>query len=65
MIDSTFTYNGVGQFYTRKILGLNLTSLACTNMVSEHWSHIVDMINIKMFTIEDYSISRDDWTWFS
>ena len=28
-------------------------------------SHIVDMINMKMFTIEDYSISRDDRTWFS
>ena len=28
-------------------------------------SHIVDMINIEMFTIDDYSISRDDWTWFS
>ena len=23
-------------------------------------NHIVDMINIEMFTIEDYSISRDD-----
>ena len=32
------------------------------------WSnvnHIVDMINIEMFTIEGYSISRDDLTWFS
>ena len=28
-------------------------------------NHIVDMINIEMFTIEDYSISRDDRTWFS
>ena len=28
-------------------------------------NHIIDMINIEMFTIEDYSISRDDWTWFS
>ena len=27
-------------------------------------SHIVDMINIEMFTIEDYSISRDDRNWF-
>ena len=23
-------------------------------------NHIVDMINIEMFTIDDYSISRDD-----
>ena len=28
-------------------------------------SHIVDMINIEMFTIDDYPISRDDPTWFS
>ena len=28
-------------------------------------NHIVDMINITMFTIENYSISRDDRTWFS
>ena len=28
-------------------------------------SHIVDMINIEMFTIDDYPISRDDWTWVS
>ena len=26
---------------------------------------IVHMINIVMFTIENYSISRDDRTWFS
>ena len=28
-------------------------------------NHIVDMINIGMFSIENYSISRDDRTWFS
>ena len=28
-------------------------------------NHIVDMINIEMFTIDYYSISRDDWTRFS
>ena len=28
-------------------------------------NHIVDMFNIEMFTIENYSISRDDQTWFS
>ena len=28
-------------------------------------NHIVDMTNIEMFTIDDYSISRDDPTWFS
>ena len=26
-------------------------------------NHIVDMINREMFTIDDYSISRDDRTW--
>ena len=26
-------------------------------------NHIVDMINIEMFTIDDYSLSRDDRTW--
>ena len=28
-------------------------------------SHIVDMINIDMFTIDDYPISCDDRTWVS
>ena len=28
-------------------------------------NHIVDMINIEMFNIDEYSISRDDRTWFS
>ena len=57
---------------TRGILRLNLTSLAYVqiwprNTETERSSvnHIVDMINIVMFTIENYSISRDDRTWFS
>ena len=28
-------------------------------------NHIVDMINIEMFTIDYYPISRDDQTWVS
>ena len=28
-----------------------------------NFSHVVDMINIEMFTIDDYPISRDDRTW--
>ena len=28
-------------------------------------NHIVDMINLEMFTIGDYPISRDDRTWVS
>ena len=56
---------------TRGILRLNLTSLAYTDMAwntetkRSNVNHIVDMINIVMFTIENYSISRDDRTWFS
>ena len=57
---------------TRGILRLNLTSLAYNRyglgtLETERSSvnHIVDMINIMMFTIENYSISRDDRLWFS
>ena len=39
-------------------LGTLETERSCVN-------HIVDVINIVMFTIENYSISRDDRTWFS
>ena len=28
-------------------------------------NHIVDMNNVEMFMIDDYSISRADRTWFS
>ena len=28
-------------------------------------NHIVDIINIEMFTIDDYPISLDDRTWVS
>ena len=40
--------------------GLGTLEIGRSNM-----NHIVDMINIEMFTIDDYSISRDDRTWFS
>ena len=49
---------GASQFCTRRILRLNLTSLAYTDMASNtetersNMNHIVDMINIEMFTIE-------------
>ena len=34
---------------------------------TERWNmnHIVDTINIEMFTIDDYPISRDDRVWVS
>ena len=72
MISSTFTYNGckivLHMWNTRVKLdepskyrhghGTLETERSTVN-------HIVDMINIEMFTIENYSISRDDRTWFS
>ena len=33
-----------------------------TETERSNMNHIVDTINIMMFTIEDYSISRDDQT---
>ena len=39
--------------------------LGTLETVRSNVNHIVDMINIEMFTIENYSISRDDRTWFS
>ena len=58
---------------TRGILRLNLTSLASMyrhglgtlETERSNMNHIVDMINIVMFTIENYSISCDDRRWFS
>ena len=35
-----------------------------TETERSNMNHIVDMIIIVMFTIENLSISRDDWTWF-
>ena len=72
MIDSTFTYNGCKTVLhmrnTRVILdeatmyryGLGILETERSNV-----NHIVDMINIEMFTIDDYPISRDDRTWVS
>ena len=62
---------GASQFCTRRILGLNLTSLAYADMASEHGDRKVERESYsrydqhKMFTIENYSISRDDRLWFS
>ena len=36
-----------------------------TEIERSSMNHIVDMIKIVMFTIENYSISRDDRSWFS
>ena len=72
MISSTFTYNGCKLVLhtqnTRVKLddpsmyrhGLGKLEIERSNM-----NHMVEMINIEMFTIEDYSISRDDRAWYS
>ena len=69
MIGSTFKYNGCKpDLHTRNtrvkldepsiyIYGLGTLETERSNV-----NHIVDMINIVMFTIDDYSISRDDRT---
>ena len=50
---------------------LNLASLAYADMASEHWDRKVERESysrydqLMMFTIENYSISRDDRLWFS
>ena len=72
MIDSKFTYNGCKTVLHMQntwvkldepsmyIHGLGTPEIERSNM-----SHIVYMINIEMFTIDDYPISRDDQTWVS
>ena len=72
MIGSTFTYNGrkivLHMRNTRVKLdepSMYRPGLGTLETERSNVNHIVDMINIEMFTIEDYSISRDDRTWFS
>ena len=72
MIDSTFTYNGCKTvLHMRNIQvkldepGMYRHGLRILEIERSNVNHIVDMINIVMFTIENYSISRDDRTWFS
>ena len=72
MIDSTFTYNGC-----KTVLHMHNTwvkldepsmdrhGLGTLETERSSVSYIVDMINIEMFTIDDYPISRDDRTWVS
>ena len=51
---------GISQIHTRRIHGVGTLETERSNV-----SHIVDMINIEMFTVDDYPISRDDRTWVS
>ena len=56
---------------TRGILRLNLTSLAYADMASEHWDRKVERESYSRYDQHsdvqrwNYSISRDDRTWFS
>ena len=72
VIGSTFTYNGwkivLHMWNTRIKLdepSMYIHGLGTLETERSNMNHIVDMINIEMFTIDDYSISRDDRLWFS
>ena len=72
MIDSTFAYNGCKPVLHMMNTWVKLDEpsmcrhgLRTLETERSNLNHIVDMINIEMFTIDDYSISCDDWTWFS
>jgi hypothetical protein len=67
-----FTYNGckpvLHMQYTRvKLDEPSICRYGLGTLETERSSvnHIEDMINIVMFTIENYSLSHDDQTWFS
>ena len=72
MISSTFTYNGCKPVLHMQNTWVELDDpsmyehgLGTLETERSNMSHIVDMINIEMFTLENYSISSDDRTWFS
>ena len=72
MIDSTFTYSGCKTVLHMQNTWVKLDEpsmykhgLGTLDTERSNMSHIVDMINIEMFTIDDYPISRDDRTWVS
>ena len=72
MIGSTFTYNRCKTVLHMRNTQVKLDDpsmyrhgLGTLETERLNVNHIVDMINMEMFTIEDYSVSRDDRTWFS
>ena len=72
VIDSTVTYNGCKTILHMKNTWVKLDEpsmyrrgLGTLETERLNMSHIVDMINIEMFTIDDYPISCDDRTWVS
>ena len=67
MIDSTFTYNRCKTVLHMRNTRVKLDEpsmyrhgLGTLETERSNANHIVDMINIEMFTIDDYPISRDD-----
>ena len=70
MIDYTFAYNGCKPVLHMRNSWVNLTEpsmyrhgLGTKETKRSNMSHIVDLINMEMFTIDDDPISRDDRTW--
>ena len=67
-----FTYNGCKTILHMQNTWVNVDEhgmyrhgLGTLETERSNVNHIVDMINIEMFTIDDYPISRDDRTWVS
>ena len=72
MIESRFTYNGRKPVLHMQNTWVKLDEprmyrygLGTLETERSNVNHIVDIINIEMFTIDDYPISRDDRTWVS
>jgi hypothetical protein len=72
VIDSTFTYNGCKPVLHKQNTCVKLDKpsmyrhgLGTLETERSNVSHIVDMINIEVFTIDEYPISHDDRTWVS
>ena len=72
MISSTFKYNGCKPVLNMRntrvkldVPSIYIYGLGTMETERSNVNHIVDMINIDMFTIDYYSISLDDRTWFS
>ena len=66
-----FTYNGCKPVLHKQNTRVKLDELSLCRyglgtleIERSSMNHIVDMINIEMFTIENYTISRDDQIWF-
>ena len=72
MIGSTLTYNGCKTALHMRNTQVKLDELSMyrhglgtLEIERSNMNHIVDMINMKIFTVEHYPISRDDRTWVS